>query len=61
MNAGSGRFDLIPNFFSAPATTDELRDDELESVAGGFLDAGRDVNVCLGGQLINTKMEINVG
>ena len=50
-----------------PAASDELSDDQLEAVAGGFLDAqGTGSSVlgdgifCVGGGLINSKMEVNL-
>ena len=50
-----------------PAVSDELSDDQLEMVAGGFLDAtGTGSSVlgdgifCVGGGLINSKMEVNL-
>ncbi len=46
---------------------DELNDAELETIAGGFLDAtGTGSSVlgdgifCVGGGLINSKMEVNL-
>ena len=49
-----------------PAATDELSEDQLEAVAGGFLDATLGSSVlgdgmlCIGGGLINSKMELNL-
>ncbi len=50
---------------SVPAT-DELDDTQLEAIAGGFLDATLGSSVlgdgmlCIGGGLINSKMELNL-
>ena len=51
----------------APVASDELNDAQLESIAGGFLDAtGTGSSVlgdgifCVGGGLINSKMEVNL-
>jgi hypothetical protein len=47
------------------ASTDELSEDQLSAVAGGFLDAkGEGSAVCValgGGGLVTTKLELNVG
>ncbi len=49
-----------------PAASDELTEDQLEAVAGGFLDATLGSSVlgdgmlCIGGGLINSKMELNL-
>ena len=49
----------------APAT-DELSDAQLEAISGGFLDATLgssiigDGMLCIGGGLINSKMELNL-
>ena len=55
------------NIVIPPAASDELGEDELEAVAGGFLDAkGMGSSVlgdgiyCTNGGLINSKMEINL-
>ena len=49
------------------AAQDELNDAQLETIAGGFLDAtGTGSSVlgdgifCVGGGLINSKMEVNL-
>ena len=59
--------DSAINIVIPPAVTDELGEDELEAVAGGFLDAkGMGSSVlgdgifCMNGGLINSKMEINL-
>ena len=51
----------------APVASDELNDAQLETIAGGFLDAvGTGSSVlgdgifCVGGGLINSKMEVNL-
>ncbi len=50
---------------TAPAS-DELDDSQLEAIAGGFLDATLGSSVlgdgmlCIGGGLINSKMELNL-
>lgn len=49
-----------------PASTEELSEEQLEAVAGGFLDATLGSSVlgdgmlCIGGGLINSKMELNL-
>ncbi len=49
-----------------PAASEELSEDQLEAVAGGFLDATLGSSVlgdgmlCIGGGLINSKMELNL-
>ncbi|MGI8604510.1 MAG: NHLP leader peptide family RiPP precursor [Verrucomicrobiales bacterium] len=49
-----------------PASTEELSDEQLEAVSGGFLDATLGSSVlgdgmlCIGGGLINSKMELNL-
>ena len=55
------------NIVIPPSASDELGEDELEAVAGGFLDAkGMGSSVlgdgifCMNGGLINSKMEINL-
>ena len=46
--------------------SDELDDSQLEAIAGGFLDATLGSSVlgdgmlCIGGGLINSKMELNL-
>ncbi len=46
--------------------SDELDDTQLEAIAGGFLDATLGSSVlgdgmlCIGGGLINSKMELNL-
>jgi len=59
--------DAVTHLVIPPANTDELSDEQLEAVAGGFLDAKGigssvlgDGMFCLGGGLINSKMEINL-
>ena len=50
---------------TVPAS-DELDDSQLEAIAGGFLDATLGSSVlgdgmlCIGGGLINSKMELNL-
>jgi Nitrile hydratase, alpha chain len=49
-----------------PASTEELSEEQLEAVSGGFLDATLGSSVlgdgmlCIGGGLINSKMELNL-
>ncbi|MGI8601541.1 MAG: NHLP leader peptide family RiPP precursor [Verrucomicrobiales bacterium] len=49
-----------------PMASDELSEDQLEAVSGGFLDATLGSSVlgdgmlCIGGGLINSKMELNL-
>jgi hypothetical protein len=54
-------------YFNVVATTsDELSDAQLESISAGFLDATLGSSVlgdgmlCIGGGLINSKMELNL-
>ena len=48
------------------STSDELDDTQLEAIAGGFLDATLGSSVlgdgmlCIGGGLINSKMELTL-
>ena len=53
--------------YNTTAANDELNDAQLETIAGGFLDAtGTGSSVlgdgifCVGGGLINSKMEVNL-
>ncbi|MGI8602144.1 MAG: hypothetical protein ACR2OZ_03995 [Verrucomicrobiales bacterium] len=56
----------IVEFVPTPATTEELSDAQLEAISGGFLDATLGSSVlgdgmlCIGGGLINSKMELNL-
>jgi hypothetical protein len=49
-----------------PLSSDELSEEQLEAVSGGFLDATLGSSVlgdgmlCIGGGLINSKMELNL-
>jgi hypothetical protein len=49
-----------------PPASDELSEEQLEAVSGGFLDATLGSSVlgdgmlCIGGGLINSKMELNL-
>jgi hypothetical protein len=49
-----------------PMASDELSEEQLEAVSGGFLDASLGSSVlgdgmlCIGGGLINSKMELNL-
>jgi hypothetical protein len=49
-----------------PPASDELSEEQLEAVSGGFLDASLGSSVlgdgmlCIGGGLINSKMELNL-
>ena len=51
---------------NAVLASDELDDSQLEAIAGGFLDATLGSSVlgdgmlCIGGGLINSKMELNL-
>lgn len=54
--------DVVATF----TVSDELDDSQLEAIAGGFLDATLGSSVlgdgmlCIGGGLINSKMELNL-
>ena len=53
-------------YIATVSTSDELDDSQLEAIAGGFLDATLGSSVlgdgmlCIGGGLINSKMELNL-
>ena len=53
-------------YIATVSTSDELDESQLEAIAGGFLDATLGSSVlddgmlCIGGGLINSKMELNL-
>jgi hypothetical protein len=53
----------MSQFTTIEPAHDELTEAQLDAVSGGILDASSllgDAMICLGGKLINSKMEVNL-